>query len=268
MVRAKAANIEGEIIELHSFASDRTEEYESINDLVARHSELVGRIAHHLITRMPPNVQINDLMQAGMIGLIEASRKFDASQPASFYTFASIRIRGAMLDELRKGDWVPRSVHRRLRALTEAIRSVEQQTGRPAKSSEIAAAMNIPIGDLEKLLADVVRGRVLSMDACVGIDDDLQVKDEGGKALAFAYLPESPAEFLDDHEFRSELADAIDNLPERESLVLSLHYEKELNLTEIGAVLDVSKSRVCQIHAQAIVRLRSWLHEWVGYVLG
>jgi len=235
-------------------AEYRAVQRQAANDVVARHSELVARIAHHLITRLPASVDVNDLMQSGMIGLIEASRSFDASQGASFETYASIRIRGAMLDELRKGDWVPRSVHRHLRAATEATRAVEQKAGRAAKSSEVAAAMNMPIEDFDRLIADAVRGHVLSLDAHTDNDDETPLK--------LAQHSASPAEHLDDSEFRHELVAAIENLPEREKLVLSLYYEQELNLREIGAVLDVSESRVCQIHAQALVRLRSRLRDW------
>ena len=235
-------------------AEYRAVQRQAANDVVARHSELVARIAHHLITRLPASVDVNDLMQSGMIGLIEASRSFDASQGASFETYASIRIRGAMLDELRKGDWVPRSVHRHLRAATEATRAVEQKAGRAAKSSEVAAAMNMPVEDFDRLLADAVRGHVLSLDAHTDNEDEAPLK--------LAQHSSSPAEYLDDSEFRHELVAAIENLPEREKLVLSLYYEQELNLREIGAVLDVSESRVCQIHAQALVRLRSRLRDW------
>jgi RNA polymerase sigma factor for flagellar operon FliA len=235
-------------------AEYRSVQRQAANDVVARHSELVARIAHHLITRLPASVDVNDLMQSGMIGLIEASRSFDASQGASFETYASIRIRGAMLDELRKGDWVPRSVHRHLRAATEATRSVEQKNGRAAKSTEVAAAMNMPVEDFDRLIADAVRGHVLSLDAHTDNEDEAPLK--------LAQHSSSPAEYLDDSEFRHELVAAIENLPEREKLVLSLYYEQELNLREIGAVLDVSESRVCQIHAQALVRVRSRLGDW------
>ena len=235
-------------------AEYRAVQRQAANDVVARHSELVARIAHHLITRLPASVDVNDLMQSGMIGLIEASRSFDATQGASFETYASIRIRGAMLDELRKGDWVPRSVHRHLRAATEATRAVEQKTGRAAKTTEVAAAMNMPVEDFDRLLADAVRGHVLSLDAHSGDDDETPLK--------LINHASSPAEHLDDSEFRHELVAAIENLPEREKLVLSLYYEQELNLREIGAVLEVSESRVCQIHAQALVRVRSRLHDW------
>ncbi len=235
-------------------AEYRAVQRQAANDVVARHSDLVARIAHHLITRLPASVDVNDLMQSGMIGLIEASRSFDATQGASFETYASIRIRGAMLDELRKGDWVPRSVHRHLRAATEATRSVEQKTGRAATTREVAATLNMSIDDFDRLLADAVRGHVLSLDAHTDSDDEAPLK--------LAEHASSPAEHLDDSEFRHALVAAIESLPEREKLVLSLYYEQELNLREIGGVLDVSESRVCQIHAQALVRVRARLPEW------
>ena len=238
-------------------AEYRAVQRQAASDVVARHTELVARIAHHLIARLPASVDVNDLQQSGMIGLIEASRSFDASQGASFETYASIRIRGAMLDELRKGDWVPRSVHRQLRAATEATRQVEQRTGRAATPREVAAAMNIGVDEFDRLLADVVRGHVLSIDAHADGDDD-------APPLRIAGSAPSPAQHLDDEEFRRELVVAIESLPEREKLVLSLYYEQEMNLREIGAVLDVSESRVCQIHAQALVRVRARLRDWTS----
>jgi len=237
-------------------AEYRAVQRQAAGEIVARHTELVARIAHHLIARLPASVDVNDLQQSGMIGLIEASRSFDASQGASFETYASIRIRGAMLDELRKGDWVPRSVHRQLRAATEATRQVEQRTGRAATPREVAAAMNISVDDFDRLLADVVRGHVLSIDAHADSEDEAP--------LRIAENAPSPAQHLDDDEFRRELIAAIDTLPEREKLVLSLYYEQEMNLREIGAVLDVSESRVCQIHAQALVRVRARLRDWTS----
>ena len=237
-------------------AEYRAVQRQAAGEIVARHTELVARIAHHLIARLPASVDVNDLQQSGMIGLIEAARSFDASQGASFETYASIRIRGAMLDELRKGDWVPRSVHRQLRAATEATRQVEQRTGRAATPREVAAAMNISVDDFDRLLADVVRGHVLSIDAHADGEDETP--------LRIAENAPSPAQHLDDDEFRRELVAAIDSLPERERLVLSLYYEQEMNLREIGAVLEVSESRVCQIHAQALVRVRARLRDWTS----
>ena len=217
-------------------------------EIVERHAELVRRIAHHLAARLPASVELDDLVQAGMMGLIEASRNFDAEQGASFETYASIRIRGAMIDEIRRGDWTPRSVHRRAREAAEAIRNLEQHLGRAATDAEVAAAMGLPIEDYNRLLEDAVSGQVLSLES--------HIEDHGEPSVAGGRTPQAALEV---GEFQRALADAIANLPEREQLVLSLYYEQELNLREIGAVLNVSESRVCQIHGQAMLRLRGRL---------
>jgi RNA polymerase sigma factor FliA len=237
-------------------AEYRAVQRQAAGDIVARHTDLVARIAHHLAARLPSSVDVHDLQQAGMVGLIEASRSFDSSQGASFETYASIRIRGSMLDELRRGDWVPRSVHRKLRAATAATRAVEQHTGRAASTAEIAANMQISVDDYARLLTNAVRGHVLSLDA--------HVDEDGESQLKCAQHAPSPTQHLDRQEFRTELAAAIESLPERERLVLSLYYEQELNMREIGSVLDVSESRICQIHAQALVRVRARLHDWLS----
>lgn len=220
-------------------------------DPVLEHAELVRRIAHHLAARLPASVDVDDLIQAGMIGLIEASRSYDPEQGASFETYASIRIRGAMIDETRRGDWVPRSVHRRARAAAAAIREIEQETGRPAAAQEVADRLELPIADYMRLLEDASRGQVLSLDSHVEDHGESEPMVEGATA--------APHEVAVRGEFGRELAAAIDQLPEREKLVLSLYYEQELNLKEVGAVLGVSESRVCQLHGQAVVRLRGRL---------
>ena len=222
-------------------------------EVVERHTELVRRIAHHLAARLPASVEIDDLVQAGMLGLIEAASNFDSEQGASFETYASIRIRGAMIDEIRKGDWTPRSVHRRSREAAEAIRRIEQATGRAATGAEVARALGLSPEEYARLLEDAVSGQVLSLDS--------HLEDHGE-----AHLPcdsaAAPDRQVVAEEFRRHLADAIGRLPEREQLVLSLYYEQELNLKEIGAVLGVSESRVCQIHGQAMLRLRARLGDF------
>jgi RNA polymerase sigma factor for flagellar operon FliA len=235
-------------------------EYRSVrrpdaSETVAQHSALVARIAHHLAARLPASVDVGDLIQAGMIGLIEASRSFDPGQGASFETFASIRIRGAMLDEIRRGDWVPRSVHRRVRELSAATAAIEQKTGRAARDSEVAQALQIPVEELNRLLEDASRGHVLSIEA--------YADDAGELRLPSSQAAPSPAAGHEREAFAHELAEAIGKLPEREQLVMSLYYEQELNLREIGAVLGVSESRVCQLHGQALVRLRGRLADWI-----
>lgn len=221
--------------------------------LVTSHSDLVKRIAFHLLNRLPPSVQAEDLIQAGMIGLLEAAKNYDPSRGASFDTYAGIRIRGAMLDEIRRLDWTPRSVHRRAREAAEATREIEQRTGRDAKESEVAAVLNISLEDYRQVLRESSTARLFSIDQ--PDDSELHaVPDENGI---------TPLGCLEDDDFRDSLAEAIEHLPEREKLVMSLYYDDELNLREIGEVLGVSESRVCQIHGQAMVRLRARLTEWI-----
>lgn len=221
------------------------------DELVTRHAGLVKRIAYHLMTRLPPSVQVDDLIQAGMIGLLEAARHYDASQGASFETYAGIRIRGAMLDEVRRIDWAPRSVHRKARMIADAVRSIENRFGRHAQDHEVAAALGLSLRDYHVLLQDA------SCHALLSLDD---MMEDGGYSRNEALdAGETPLENLQNVDFQETLAAAIGNLPEREQLVLALYYEEELNLREIGDVLEVSESRVSQIHTQAMLRLRSRL---------
>jgi len=220
------------------------------NDCLQQHAELVRRIAHHLAARLPACVDTDDLIQAGMMGLLEAARSYDAGHGASFSTFASIRIRGAMIDEIRRGDWVPRSVHRRSREAAAAIDRLEQATGRAASAREVAAELDMPLAEYQRLLGDAARGQVMSLETRVEDHGEMDLPVHGGP---------NPQQLLERQQFASELGNAIEGLPEREQLVLSLYYEQELNLKEIGAVLGVSESRVCQIHGQAMLRLRGRL---------
>lgn len=219
--------------------------------LVEQYAPLVKRIAYHLLGRLPSSVQVEDLMQAGMIGLLEASRKFDFGKGASFETYAGIRIRGAMLDEVRKGDWAPRSVHRNTRMVSDAMRAVEARLGRDAKDHEVAAELEMSLEEYYTILSDTAGSKLFSFDDLLesGAPADVQ----GG---------EEPASGLQDERFRAALIEAIDTLPERERLLLSLYYDEELNLKEIGAVLGVSESRVSQLHSQCAARLRSKLMSW------
>ena len=219
--------------------------------LVEQYAPLVKRIAYHLLGRLPSSVQVEDLMQAGMIGLLEASRKFDFGKGASFETYAGIRIRGAMLDEVRKGDWAPRSVHRNTRMVSDAMRAVEARLGRDAKDHEVAAELDMSLEEYYAILSDTAGSKLFSFDDLLesGAPADVQ----GG---------EEPLSGLQDERFRAALVEAIDGLPERERLLLSLYYDEELNLKEIGAVLGVSESRVSQLHSQCAARLRAKLTNW------
>jgi RNA polymerase sigma factor for flagellar operon FliA len=222
--------------------------------LVMRHAELVKRIAYHLAGKLPPSVEVNDLIQAGMLGLLEAAGHYTADRGASFETYAGIRIRGAMLDALRKLDWAPRSVHRKARAAAAAIRELEAELGREARDAEVAQRMGVPLDEYYRVLQDAASCRVSSLDETSSEDDSL---------LSHAVDEKSdPLRDATDDGFRAALAKAIKELPERERLVMSMYYDNELNLKEIGAVLKVTESRVCQLHGQALVRLKARLAEW------
>lgn len=230
---------------------------ESADELVRRHAPLVRRIAYHLMGRLPASVDVSDLIQAGMLGLLEAARHFATDRGASFETFAGIRVRGAMLDELRRADWTPRSVHRKSREVAAAIRQIESETGADAEDTEVMRRLGISADEYHQILADSACARLLSL---TGTDDDgegtvIDVADQS--------VPE-PSEDIEREHLQAALASAISTLPEREQLVMSLYYEQELNLREIGAVLGVTESRVCQIHGQAVLRLRARLGDWRG----
>ena len=216
---------------------------------------LVNRIAYHLKGRLPDSVMVEDLIQSGIIGLIEAMQKFSADQGASFETYAGIRIRGAMLDEIRKGDWTPRSVHRKSREVSAAINEVESKLGREARDEEIAAHMGIDVSEYHRILKDTNSAQLLSID-----EPDHDELSEG-------QLPShgrTPLAELVQGGFKEALADQIENLPEKEKLVMGLYYDEELNLKEIGEVLGVSESRVSQIHSQAIKRIRARMSSWIS----
>ncbi|NVK25993.1 MAG: RNA polymerase sigma factor FliA [Gammaproteobacteria bacterium] len=226
-----------------------------LSSVLEQHATLVKRIAHHLSARLPDSVLVDDLIQAGMIGLLEAAKNFDGSKGASFETYAGIRIRGAMLDDIRKGDWTPRSVHRNTRMISEKISSLEAELGRDVKDTEVAAALDISIEQYHVMLKDANAGKIIGMDD-LGISEDVIVVKEEHKE-------DDIYEGIEKKHFKSSLANAIKTLPEREAMILSLYYDDELNLREIGDVLNVSESRVSQIHSQAMVRLRSRLKEWL-----
>jgi RNA polymerase sigma factor for flagellar operon FliA len=222
--------------------------YNNTSDLIERHTQLVNKIAHHLLARLPASVIVDDLVQSGMIGLLEAARNFDSSKGASFETFAGIRIRGAMLDEIRKGDWVPRSVHKNSRSIANAIDEVEKRTGRDAKEAEIAQQLEVSLPEYQQMLRDVNCAKLVAYEDLGGGEEGISAASANQDAI---FHEVSEAQFSD------KLVTMIKQLPEREALVLSLYYDEELNLKEIGLVLDVSESRVSQIHSQALHRLKA-----------
>ena len=228
-----------------------------VNTMLKQYSPLVRRLAHQMIAKLPANVEIDDLIQVGMIGLTDALSRFDAAQGVQFETFATQRIRGAMLDELRGNDYLSRGTRKHQRSIESAVHKLEQKLGRAPHESEIAKEMGVSLAEYQELLGKV-RGTQLvhleDMSGDEGDDDylDRHVVDEDG----------NPLSMLQDRRMREALVQAIKNLPEREQYVMSMYYEHDMNLKEIAAVLGVTESRVCQLHSQSIARLRARLREW------
>lgn len=226
------------------------------NALLKQYSPLVRRLAHQMIAKLPANVELDDLIQVGMIGLNDALGRFDAAQGVMFETFATQRIRGAMLDELRGGDWMSRGDRRHQRTIETAVRKLEQKLQRAPSESEIADEMGMILADYQELLGKVRGTQLFYLEDLSGDDGDdfldRHVADEGA----------NPLDMLEDHRMREALVEAIGRLPEREQHVMSMYYEHDMNLKEIAVVLGVTESRICQLHSQSIARLRSKLRQW------
>lgn len=220
--------------------------------LFHQHVPLVRRIAHHMIAKLPPNVELDDLIQVGMIGLNDALSRYEVAQGVQFETFASQRIRGAMLDELREGDWMSRSSRKSQKDIEQALHRVEQRLGRSPIESEIAAELGMSLEDYQALLSKV-RGTQLVYLEDFHHDDE----DEGFLDRHVADEGADPMAVLRDQRLRASLVEAIKALPEREQYIMGMYYEHDMNLKEIAAVLGVTESRVCQLHSQAIARLRT-----------
>lgn len=218
---------------------------------------LVKRMAHHLLARLPASVQVDDLVQAGMLGLMDAAGRFEEGQGAQFETYASQRIKGAMLDELRANDWMPRGVRRAQRDIEKAIGKLEHRLGRPPAEAEVAREMKLSLAEYQNMLADARGAQLIHFDS----GDD----GEDGDSFLDRHLADvsgDPLERVRDQRFRTALIGAIDLLPERERMLMGLYYEQELNFREIAAVMGVTESRVCQLHSQAVARIRARLKDW------
>ncbi|WP_284620178.1 RNA polymerase sigma factor FliA [Aquabacterium humicola] len=227
------------------------------NAMLKQYSPLVRRLAHQMIAKLPANVEIDDLIQVGMIGLSDALTRFDAGQGVQFETFATQRIRGAMLDELRGSDWMSRGDRRHQRSIEAAVHKLEQKLGRAPNEGEIAKEMGLSLTDYQELLGKVRGTQLVYLEDMSGDDGDDDYLDRH-----VADETANPLSLLNDHRMREALVEAIKNLPEREQYVMSMYYEHDMNLKEIAAVLGVTESRVCQLHSQSIARLRSKLREW------
>jgi len=221
--------------------------------MIRQYVPLVRRLAHHMIAKLPPNIELDDLIQVGMIGLSEALTRYEVAQGVQFETFATQRIRGAMIDELREGDWMSRGSRKSQKEIERAVQRLEQRLGRSPIESEIAAELELSLADYQDLL-NKVRGTQL-----VYLEDMNGSSDDESSFLDRHVADESadPVHLLRNHRLRESLVEAIKTLPEREQYIMSMYYEKDLNLKEIAAVLDITESRVCQLHSQSIARLRA-----------
>jgi RNA polymerase sigma factor for flagellar operon FliA len=228
-----------------------------VNAMLRQYSPLVRRLAHQMIAKLPANVEIDDLIQVGMIGLADALSRFDPAQGVQIETFATQRIRGAMLDELRGADWLSRGTRKQQRDIEKAVHRLEQRLGRAPHESEIAAEMGLSLDDYQDMLGKVRGTQLIYLEDMSG--------DEGDHDFLDRHVADNgsdPQRLLQDDRMRHALVEAIKKLPEREQLVMSLYYEEDMNLKEIAAVLGVTESRVCQLHSQSIARLRVKLREW------
>jgi RNA polymerase sigma factor for flagellar operon FliA len=215
---------------------------------------MVRRIAHYMMARLPASVQLDDILQAGMIGLLDAVNRYQGAMGAQFEAYAAQRIRGAILDELRQADWLPRSARRNMRRIEAAINALEQRNGRAPGELEIARELGVPLAEYQEMLEGARGYQLLHLADLSDADSDF--------LESHCVQPEPDAlDLLLDSRRRTLLVKAIDELPPREKLVMGMHYEQELNLREIGEVLGVSESRVCQLHGQAISRLRAKLKQ-------
>ncbi len=221
--------------------------------MLRQYVPLVRRLAHHMIAKLPPNIELDDLIQVGMIGLAEALSRFESAQGVQFETFATQRIRGAMIDELREGDWMSRGSRKSQKEIERAVQRLEQKLGRSPLESEIATELAMTLPDYQELLGKVRGTQLVYLEDMNGNAEegagflDRHVADEGA----------DPVSLLRDQRLRASLVEAITTLPDREQYIMSMYYENDMNLKEIAAVLEITESRVCQLHSQSIARLRA-----------
>ncbi|MDH5542466.1 MAG: FliA/WhiG family RNA polymerase sigma factor [Nitrospinota bacterium] len=230
--------------------------------LIEEYTPLVKFISHRIAVRLPPHIELDDLISAGVMGLIDAIGKFDPTKETQFKTYAEIRIRGAILDELRALDWVPRSVRQKGTEISGAYAIVEQRLGRPAEDHEVAAELGFTLEDFHKLLADSQAMPILSIEELGGVNKDGEKRDI--MEIIAGSTDNDPQILARLNEVRTIIARAIDQLPEKERLLVSLYYYEELTMKEIGEVLGITESRVSQLHTRAVMRLRGKLLKYIS----
>ncbi len=227
-------------------------------DLVEAHLPLIRYHAHQLLRRVPDSIELDDLINAGVLGLLDGATRFDESKGIQFRTFVSFRVRGAMIDYLRDFDWLPRGLRDNSKGLQRAIRVLEQEHGRPAEEKEIASHLGISLLEYRNRLTELKTLSVVYFDDLppIGHDDDIFniLESISGDPDA---VPDRQIEMLD---FTNNLAQAISKLPEREKILITLYYCEELTMKEVAAILDVTESRISQLHSQMVLRLRAFLN--------
>jgi len=226
------------------------------DEQLRKYSPLVRRLAHHMIAKLPPSVELDDLIQVGMIGLTEAISRYEPSQGVQFETFASQRIRGAMIDELRDGDWMSRGSRKSQKDIEQAVHRLQQKLHRAPMESEIAKELGMGLAEYQHLLAKVRGTQLVYLEDINGGEDEDSFLDRH-----MGVHEADPSAVLQDQRMRMALVAAIKGLPDREQQIMSMYYEHDMNLKEIAAVLGVTESRICQLHSQSIARLRARLRE-------
>ncbi|CAN5276302.1 RNA polymerase sigma factor FliA [soil metagenome] len=224
---------------------------------IKTYAPLVRRMAHHMLARLPANVEIDDIIQAGLIGLMDAVSRYEDAQGAQFETYATQRIKGAMLDELRAADWLPRSVRKSQRQIESAITKLQHQLKRQPTDVEVAKQLEMSVEDYHEMLGDA-KGMQLVHYEDFGSGDD----EDAFLARNCTDKSLEPSERVQDARFKAALVAAIDQLPEREKNLMGMYYEQDMNFREIAAVLGVTESRICQLHTQAVARLRGQMKQW------
>jgi RNA polymerase sigma factor for flagellar operon FliA len=221
--------------------------------MIRQYQPLVRRLAHHMMAKLPASVEVDDLIQVGLIGLSEALVRYEATQGVQFETFATQRIRGAMLDELRENDWMSRGSRKSQKDIEKAVRSLEHRLGRSPLESEIATALGLSLTDYQSLLGKVRGTQLVYLeDMARGAEDEDSFLDRH-----VADADADPMSLLRNQRLRESLVIAIKGLPEREQYIMSMYYEQDMNLKEIALVMGVTESRICQLHSQSIARLRA-----------
>jgi RNA polymerase sigma factor FliA len=244
------------LVEETCLSPDLRDAASALDALILKHSGLVRRIAYHFVRRMPRNVEVDDLIQAGMVGLVEAARRYGPRASASFETFAAFRVRGAMFDFLRKTDWRPRLLHRQMRNIEAAKSRIQNQTGENPRPAGVAEALGISLESYHRTLQDAAMSKVMSLD-----HSDPATAERARDSVIDERA--DPADGLEQHELHRAVAAAIESLPENEKAVLLLSYNDDFRLHEIGKELDLCESRICQIRKRAVRRVRVIIRDWL-----